>query len=117
MRLLGQQQPVHTLHAVLEMQTDVKEEWYGEARGKPVLARPASKPDLREEECCHQKRGFWAVRPAVIIRPTGLHVTKEWPKAYGASPRISSRGEENQSPQSKFKKRKRIKLVSLCKVT
>lgn len=67
-RLLGQQQPVHTLQAVLEMQTDVKEEWYGEARGKPVLARPASKPDLREEECCHQKQGFWAVWPAVIIR-------------------------------------------------
>lgn len=40
----------------VEVQTYVEEEWYSEARGKPTLARPASRPNL--VEYCHRGRGF-----------------------------------------------------------
>lgn len=59
---------VHALQAVLEIQTDVEKEGCSEARGQPTLARPTSKPVLREEERPHLERGLWAVLPALVIR-------------------------------------------------
>lgn len=67
-RQLCHHRPVHTLQAVLEIQTDVEKEEYSEARGQPTLARPASKPVLREEERRQPERGLWAVLPAVLLR-------------------------------------------------
>lgn len=67
-RQLCQHRPVHALQAVLEIQTDVEKEAYSKARGQPTLARPASKPVLREEEHRRLERGLWAVLPAIIIR-------------------------------------------------